>query len=1038
MDPVLSSLLATNQIGSDGFNWWIGQVETGRESDPKGSSRYRVRIVGVHLREGQATPTEELPWANVVMPVTTPFSDGGVTGATAELRAGNWVIGFFLDNDRQKPIIMGSVGHTAGATVVKNTDPAGGSDGPRNFTTHTDADSTPQQNRSQDRANGTDPDTGANVDGGQPDAARSNLEKGAPAIIAALRAKHSETNPTGSQNCITIANPKCGNESNLDKGITNIIGDLLAANQASGGQIGSFYVSKINGFIYDKVSIARHHISRINRLVSSFMGRVQSEIITTLREGVEKLVLTVLGLNIPEEAERKIPKDPKQDHRPERKKGNFLKTVKKILDQILKALGCAIEDLIEKLVSFLTDLLFNFIMDVFSPAACAVINLVDGIINKILELIEGLISSILGPLQSILGILAAPLDMIGGALNKVMSFLGISCSGPDSNCSKETVKCNDCGTDEDSDDWLDNLLQDLEEGDTGERFSCEESQDYPDPKPTRVIFIGGVPSNQPDPNDPDDPREPPGNEGSGPDTPPGFFPEDPVAEILGCRVPEAENYNPEATVDDGSCRFAYEDYVPIDPDEFPDDPDDDGDGDPPLPIDYDGTKRYSVVGKPQLVGGGDEILFTINTTNVADGSTLSYALVGDIVEEYIDDSSRSIDDVDLLKGTFKVTQYDTFEDQFVDENDELQDIAVPLCRAEVKVKLMPDIEMEVDQDFIFQLNDEEGNDTGAVAPITILADFNVILPDPFDDPPYDPTTDVSISVRTDKQIYKEGEDIVFTIESEGYTEGRQFQYIIYGDVSAEDFIGDTLQGTFKLKEDTAKVTIGIKDDGIIEDDEVFYFKIVDTAASCSATIERAERFIRDDDGDDDPTGEKDPGDHKKPESDDPITGDDGSIISVPIKETGDAYAEAPRVIFSGEGFGATGIALLDDKGFVSEIRVTRGGLGYKRNLPEDSDLRCIIDSFTMIAPGIKYTSAPDVFINGLRGGAIAEIDDRGYVISVKIIDRKTSYSSTPIVKIIGGGGSGAIFKPSMVCLDTQEINTVGLVKIGTGRYIDCT
>ena len=341
-------------------------------------------------------------------------------------------------------------------------------------------------------------------------------------------------------------------------------------------------------------------------------------------------------------------------------------------------------------------------------------------------------------------------------------------------------------------------------------------------------------------------------------------------------------------------------------------------------------------------------------------------------------------------------------------------------------------------DFVFQLNDEEGNDTGAVAPITILADFNVILPDPFDDPPYDPTTDVSISVRTDKQIYKEGEDIVFTIESEGYTEGRQFQYIIYGDVSAEDFIGDTLQGTFKLKEDTAKVTIGIKDDGIIEDDEVFYFKIVDTAASCSATIERAERFIRDDDGvDDDPRDEKDPGDHKKPESDKPITGPDGSIISVPIKETGDAYAEAPRVIFSGEGFGATGIALLDDKGFVSEIRVTRGGLGYKRNLPEDSDLRCIIDSFTMIAPGIKYTSAPDVFINGLRGGAIAEIDDRGYVTSVKIIDRKTSYSSTPIVKIIGGGGSGAIFKPSMVCLDTQEINTVGLVKIGTGRYIDC-
>ena len=125
MDPVLSSLLQTNQIGSDGFNWWIGQVETGRESDPKKSGRYRVRIVGTHLKDGQKTPTEELPWANIVMPVTTPFSDGGVTGATAELRAGNWVIGFFLDNDKQKPVIMGSIGHTAGSTVVKNDDPKG-------------------------------------------------------------------------------------------------------------------------------------------------------------------------------------------------------------------------------------------------------------------------------------------------------------------------------------------------------------------------------------------------------------------------------------------------------------------------------------------------------------------------------------------------------------------------------------------------------------------------------------------------------------------------------------------------------------------------------------------------------------------------------------------------------------------------------------------------------------------------------------------------------------------------------------------------
>ena len=49
----LSSLFPMHQIGSDGFAWWIGQVETPTyrndgEKDPKRSGRYKVRIVGHH------------------------------------------------------------------------------------------------------------------------------------------------------------------------------------------------------------------------------------------------------------------------------------------------------------------------------------------------------------------------------------------------------------------------------------------------------------------------------------------------------------------------------------------------------------------------------------------------------------------------------------------------------------------------------------------------------------------------------------------------------------------------------------------------------------------------------------------------------------------------------------------------------------------------------------------------------------------------------------------------------------------------------
>ena len=35
MDQSLSSLYPIHQIGSDGFSWWVGQVESDKKDDPK-------------------------------------------------------------------------------------------------------------------------------------------------------------------------------------------------------------------------------------------------------------------------------------------------------------------------------------------------------------------------------------------------------------------------------------------------------------------------------------------------------------------------------------------------------------------------------------------------------------------------------------------------------------------------------------------------------------------------------------------------------------------------------------------------------------------------------------------------------------------------------------------------------------------------------------------------------------------------------------------------------------------------------------------
>ena len=114
IDSALNELFPIHQIGSDGFRWWIGQVES--TEDPKKSGRCKVRIVGIHPKSCLGVSTEDLPWAISTFPVTTPHVPGAATTVSNKLSKGVWVIGFFLDNERQNPCIVGSIGGTAHST----------------------------------------------------------------------------------------------------------------------------------------------------------------------------------------------------------------------------------------------------------------------------------------------------------------------------------------------------------------------------------------------------------------------------------------------------------------------------------------------------------------------------------------------------------------------------------------------------------------------------------------------------------------------------------------------------------------------------------------------------------------------------------------------------------------------------------------------------------------------------------------------------------------------------------------------------------
>ena len=116
-----SGVLGTN------FLWWIGQISDdstwrdnilpgkfeSADSIPGWGRRYKVRVMGVHDQGETAIEPENLPWANVMYPIT---AGGGLANAfqTCALRQGMFVFGFWMDGQNmQTPVIMGVLGNNA-------------------------------------------------------------------------------------------------------------------------------------------------------------------------------------------------------------------------------------------------------------------------------------------------------------------------------------------------------------------------------------------------------------------------------------------------------------------------------------------------------------------------------------------------------------------------------------------------------------------------------------------------------------------------------------------------------------------------------------------------------------------------------------------------------------------------------------------------------------------------------------------------------------------------------------------------------------
>ena len=425
-----------NFIGKDGFNWFVGQVENdgaghfasdlaknlaasaantltnftalglfGRTNiDWDWTNKVKVRIMGYHSPSKAELPTEELPWALVMMPVTHPQRSG--IGSLHQLQINSWVIGFFMDGaNAQVPIVIGALGD-------ENPQSGYGSEGGTQV--GFDQLSAPTYD---EKVHGSE---GSSV-GGTGSTVEDNPETGLEEEpknndgIEETEGEESTKNPRGpaepqtqaqveaeERKCVTvqIGNGKCGSETS-----TKLEGPLAEFMKFARGieknEIGEF-IDKKSGDVVDLEQKIDKTTNRIQQKLNGLLGNIKGVVM----EDVNKMVKEQLdGNNVP---------NPDLDDE-----------VKKELKGVGDLVSCLFKDMVDDLKDFIKGMLSDLLENVLDTALCLVENMIGDIMGKVMDKIESALNMLKGVTASIKG--AA--DKIQGILSKVLEFIDLFCDG---------------------------------------------------------------------------------------------------------------------------------------------------------------------------------------------------------------------------------------------------------------------------------------------------------------------------------------------------------------------------------------------------------------------------------------------------------------------------------------------------------------------------------------------------------------------------------------------------------------------------------
>ena len=467
------SLLKSNYIGKDGFNWWIGQVAHSKYWKKaadyfNGDWNYRckVRIIGYHPFSGSVLSDEDLPWAQVMIDPAFGSGQGG-TGKTLDLKGGETCFGFFMDgDDAQQPVVIGLLHRSDGVKnlISEQNVKADLSSGFKPFTGHPgnkikatqrevrknkEVDQTATTEQRNEQSAETPPIPLSFAEG-------AKLDLGVGVGITNVNISYNNITGFGFTSNFNAFDPnlnlfgdrlvcqaqssygiekKCdrtyvsvnGCENNLIGQITQGLQDFIAVTNGLDKYL-STYIDPVLNEIVDIGNSIKNCARQIGGIVKLIINNLRNTIFKCIVWAFRKLV--GLRISLPQQT-------------------IILEAMKKYLDIIF----CILEKLPGGIIDYIEGLLGDLAANTINAPVCAVEQWTAGILAKVMDSIDDALSTII----SGIGWLTGGLSTISGILNQASSlasqiFSFLDCTGLA--CKTPSVWASKFGPSEkEADDW---------------------------------------------------------------------------------------------------------------------------------------------------------------------------------------------------------------------------------------------------------------------------------------------------------------------------------------------------------------------------------------------------------------------------------------------------------------------------------------------------------------------------------------------------------------------------------------------------------